>query len=166
VAAGGRECATRSTFRGHKRQKVNAWLPALRCRRRRRPSGTCNISGAEDIAESGFPMTIIVAAPTAMPARPKSAGDHEESTEARSSQDDPLPPLGKQGEPDPRSHARARQRARAHPRHGLPSCADRAVVASIYFRLLLTREELDEPFLESLTALLAAGAGSRPEKAP
>lgn len=38
---------------------------------------SCNISGAEDIAESGFPMTIIVAAPTAMPARPKSAGDHE-----------------------------------------------------------------------------------------
>jgi hypothetical protein len=40
------------------------------------------------------------------------------------------------------------------------------VVASIYFRLLLTREELDEPFLESLTGLLAAGVGSRPEKAP
>ena len=40
------------------------------------------------------------------------------------------------------------------------------MVASIYFRLLLTREELDEPFLESLIGLLAAGAGSRPEKAP
>jgi hypothetical protein len=37
-----------------------------------------------------------------------------------------------------------------------------AVVAPIYFRLLMTREELDDQFLESLTALLAAGARSRP----
>jgi AcrR family transcriptional regulator len=35
------------------------------------------------------------------------------------------------------------------------------VVASIYFRLLMSREELDEQFLERLTELLAAGARGR-----
>jgi hypothetical protein len=51
-----RESATRSTFRGHKRQKVNAWLPALRC-----AAGGGAVHGQlqhlrrEDIAESGVP---------------------------------------------------------------------------------------------------------------
>ena len=36
-----------------------------------------------------------------------------------------------------------------------------AVVATIYFRLLMTREDLDDQFLEGLTALLAPGRRAR-----
>jgi hypothetical protein len=41
-----------------------------------------------------------------------------------------------------------------------------AVIAPIYFRLLMTGEELDERFVENLSRLVAAGAEARPEKAP
>jgi AcrR family transcriptional regulator len=42
-----------------------------------------------------------------------------------------------------------------------PKLVIEAVVAPIYFRLLMTREELDDQFLEGLTALLAPGRRAR-----
>ena len=47
-----------------------------------------------------------------------------------------------------------------------PALVVEAVIAPIYFRLLMTGEELDEKFVENLSRLAAAGAEARPEKAP
>jgi hypothetical protein len=43
-----------------------------------------------------------------------------------------------------------------------PALLIEAVVAPIYFRLVMTGEKLEDDFLESLTELLAAGASARP----
>jgi Tetracyclin repressor-like, C-terminal domain len=43
-----------------------------------------------------------------------------------------------------------------------PGVVLEAVIAPIYFRLLMTGEKLDGEFLERLTELLAAGASARP----
>jgi AcrR family transcriptional regulator len=45
-----------------------------------------------------------------------------------------------------------------------PELVVEALVAPIYFRLLMTGEKLEDDFLESLTELLAAGASARPRR--
>jgi AcrR family transcriptional regulator len=47
-----------------------------------------------------------------------------------------------------------------------PALVVEAVIAPIYFRLLMTDEKLDENFLENLSGLVAAGARAQPEKTP
>jgi AcrR family transcriptional regulator len=47
-----------------------------------------------------------------------------------------------------------------------PALVVEAVIAPIYFRLLMTDEKLDEKFVETLSRLVAAGARARPEKTP
>lgn len=47
-----------------------------------------------------------------------------------------------------------------------PALVVEALIAPIYFRLLITDEKLDEKFLENLSGLVAAGARGQPEETP